>query len=241
MELPSEVSKSNHDSTPAIRPNRPSPTEQIDDFLARLPPSTTKATTAGPWIYISGPLPTPKPDIATLVREGTHLLRAYEDEAAILRANDNTSELTSLRETLERQIFALARETGVISGKWMLFAPPAVVDRWWALVARATAEGELGFGAKVATDDGGTWGGGGGGGRSGSGKTRLIAVYTRDYADREDVGRVLGRLVALGMVFVDGRPVYYKCDAFTYLGIMGRNSYGLRASLFSSGDVLGGN
>lgn len=68
----------------------------------------------------------------------------------------------------------------------MLFAPPARVDRWWALVALATAEREL------------------------------------------------------GLVAVDWRPVYYVCDSYTYFGIMGRKSYGLRASMFSSGDVLGG-
>lgn len=94
--------------------------------------------------------------------------------------------------------------------------------------------GALGFGAKVATcpaerEDG-----------SRSGRTRLIAVYTRDSADREDVGRVLRGLVELGLVTVGGRPIWYKCDAYTHLEVMGKNPYGLKVCLCSSLDVFKG-
>ena len=78
----------------------------------------------------------------------------------------------------------------------MLFAGAADVNRVWGIVARATVGGQLGVAAKVATERGG-------------GAARLVCVYTGDFADRGDVGRVVEGLVGLGLV--GGREVYYKC------------------------------
>ena len=114
----------------------------------------------------------------------------------------------------------------------MLFPMADDVNRFWSLVATATAAGELGHAAKVAADDG-----------SGNASARLICVYTEDFSDKEDVKRVLGRLVDMGLVTRKGpmgedRGIYYKADAFTNLGIDSKNEWGLKASLFSSKDVL---
>lgn len=45
----------------------------------------------------------------------------------------------------------LAAACGVLTGKWMLFPEPGRVNEVWGKVARATAAGELGVGAKVET------------------------------------------------------------------------------------------
>lgn len=111
----------------------------------------------------------------------------------------------------------------------MLFPTADSVDKYWAKVAEATAHGELGFRAKVATDAGG-----------GNGRARGVMVYTRDYEDIKDVRRLLQKLVELGLVRDEQKPIYYKVDAYTYLEILGDNPYGLKASLFSSKDVLAG-
>jgi hypothetical protein len=220
--------------------NARSPKEPVHDFLARLPPSTTKEEDVGPWIYVTDPHRKADPDeqaIANLVREGTELLHRFEDQKAELEAEHDrsrskskaalTRKLNPLRRTLEQDIFALARKTGVVSGKWMMFITADRVDRYWEAVVTGTVSGQLGDAAKVATDDG-------------SGRPRLIAIYTRDYADRQDVKRVLEQMVDLGLVKPDERPVYYKCDAFTYLRIMSDNPYGLKASMASSRDMLAG-
>ncbi|KAL5365732.1 hypothetical protein BJX96DRAFT_18907 [Aspergillus floccosus] len=220
--------------------NKPTADESIPDFLARLPASKTRVDDAGPWLYVNAPNhPAHEADIATLVAKGTKLLHAYEDKKAELEAAHDrsgaktraplTRKLNPIRQTLEKEIFALARETGVVTGKWMLFLTPDRIDEFWAAIVEATARGELGIAAKVATDEG-----------KGQDSARLLAVYTRDYADRDDVKRVIEKLVDLDLVKEDERPVYYKCDAYTYLQIMGNNPYGLRASLFSSRDVLSG-
>lgn len=140
--------------------------------------------------------------------------------------------LTPLRKQVETDLYAAAKEKGCTAGKWMLFPMAENVNRIWSLVATATAAGELGHAAKVATDEG-----------LGNAKPRLICIYTEDFSDKEDVTRVLKRLVEMGLVKEKGpmgeeRGIYYKADAFTHLGIDSKNDWGLKASLFSSRDVL---
>lgn len=226
------------------------PSESIEEFLERLPPSITDAATSvGPWIHIYNPRASPYTgSVSTLVTRGTELLHKYEEEKVALEAEHHKTttsksrstaakprmnaalgrKLVPIRRALETSLFALARETGVVSGKWMLFPTTDNVDEIWAAVAEATANDELGVSAKVATDDG-------------SGTGRLVAIYTHDYDDKEDVKRVLEKLIELGLVDSGSatRPIYYKCDAYTYLDIKSTNPYGLRASLYSSREVLG--
>ncbi|KAI9376275.1 hypothetical protein BJX61DRAFT_417402 [Aspergillus egyptiacus] len=224
--------------TPQFLPrNRHGRHESASDFLTRLPPSTTKAETIGPWIYASNlQIPYKEGDLPTLQRKGRERLERFEDEEAHVRyENDQKGgtkqalgrRLAPLRRKLEQDIFVLARETGIVTGKWMMFITADRVDHYWGVVAAATMNGELGIGAKVATDDG-------------QGRARLIAIYTKDYQDRDDIKRVLRRLMELDMVKRNERPIYYKCDVLTYLEILSDNPYGLKASSFSSADVLAG-
>lgn len=80
--------------------------------------------------------------------------------------------------------------------KWMLFIPPNEVNEVWAVVARATALGDLGTAAKVAPNDGDA--------------AQLICIYTEDFTDLEDIERVLRKLKDLGLFNPRGRPIYYK-------------------------------
>ena len=81
-----------------------------------------------------------------------------------------------------------------------MFCPPAEVNETWATLAHATANNELGIAAKVAprpqSDD--------------PRRDRLICVYTADFHDKADVGRVLQRLRELRLVESKGRVLYYK-------------------------------
>ncbi|CAI7629046.1 unnamed protein product [Penicillium viridicatum] len=224
-----------------IPPNQRGKAEPIARFLSRLPPSTTQAADVGPWIWMFNPhMPSKQNgdgDIPTLLRKGRELLQEYENESATLReAHDKsgakttaalTRKLNPMRKELEKSILDLARETGVTSGKWMLFPTVDRVDEFWGAVARAMEKGELGDVAKVATDDGG-------------GESRLICVYTDDFGDVEDVKRVVSKLVDIGLVGKGPRSVYYKSDAFTHLEISSKNEYGLKASMYSSREVLEG-
>lgn len=142
-------------------------------------------------------------------------------------------------------ILNLAHAARVRAGKWMLFCPPGEVNDIWSAVARATANNELGIAAKVAPkpED------------EDPRKDRLVCVYTADFRDKQDVGRVLQRLRELKLVEAKGRPIYYKpgmsrvilatpwpphidilVDAFTYIGIASGNPWELRSSIYNSKD-----
>ena len=218
--------------------------ETVASFLARLPPLTTPVDKYGYWIYIANPRSKARPtdeDRAGLMQRGRKILEDFEATKAGVEASmagkaksSISKKLTPLRKQAEADIYAAAKEKRYTSGKWMLFPTPDDVNRIWSLVATATANGELGHAAKVATDDG-----------SGNATPRLICVYTEDFPDMSDVRRVLGRLVDMGLVIKnkkgpmgEERGIYYKADAFTDLGIDSKNEWGLKASLYSSKDVL---
>ncbi|MCJ1310056.1 hypothetical protein MMC25_003717 [Agyrium rufum] len=137
----------------------------------------------------------------------------------------------------------------------------AEIDRVWKIVVEGTVEGTLGIAAKVATkmpdlddrDDENVDMDMDGENRNGNVRRRrrvrsdssLICVYTKDFSDLQDVKRVLDGLIVLGLVSplsADGRQrgIFYKCDAYTHLGIESNNNYGLKASLYSSRDMLSG-
>lgn len=84
--------------------------------------------------------------------------------------------------------------------QWMIFCSPATVNELWELVARATANNELGIAAKVAPrselDD--------------ARKDRLICIYTSDFMDKADVGRVLQRMRELKVADSSRQTIYYK-------------------------------
>ena len=111
----------------------------------------------------------------------------------------------------------------------MLFPPLAQVDNAWAKVCHAVDADRLGITAKVATasDDGYF-------------SSRLICIYTADFTDIQDVKRVLREMVKLGLVKTDtpNGVSYYKCDAWTHLGIYSKNEYGLKPSVYSSRELL---
>ncbi|KAL9127983.1 MAG: hypothetical protein Q9217_003244 [Psora testacea] len=215
--------------------------ETVSEFLARLPPYSTQTTDHGPWIYIANPSyrfdPTSE-DLRGFKKSATELLENFSNLQANTEASMDEAKslprrtLTPLRKQLERDIFNLARQKGITSGKWMLFPPPEDVDRVWKLVAQATADEELGHAAKVATDDG-----------AGNRRARLVCVYNEDYADKGEVKRILQRLDRMGLVrgkeaIGETRGIFYKADAYSWLEINGGNEWGLRPSLYSSKEVL---
>ncbi|KAJ5998720.1 hypothetical protein N7451_006530 [Penicillium sp. IBT 35674x] len=223
--------------------NKRGANESVTSFLARLPPSKTVFSGKDPWIWARGKANLIKNlelrDEATFIRKGTELLRVFEDTLSELRAAHDksgakttaslTRKLTPLRRELEKNIFALARETGVTGGKWMLFPSASEVDSTWKTLVTGMDEGTIRADAKVATEDGSG---------SGSGQSRLICVYTPDFEDKKDVKEVLLMLQNQGLFEPRKAPIFYKCDAYTLLEITSKNEYGLKASMYSSRDLL---
>lgn len=211
--------------------------ESVDSFLARLPPSTTTIEDIGPWIWVDNfylDRSRAQPDGAAFRTAGDRLLEEYRDKRDRLEGEGIhkatvTKKMYPDRLRLEHELLETAKSYGVTCGKWMLFPSPDYVDNVWLAIVRATAAGELGSAAKVATGDG-----------SGT-PTRLICVYTGDFSDKEDVKRVLMKLDQLGLARRgEQQGIYYKADAYTHMEINSGNEYKLRASMYSSKDVFDG-
>lgn len=219
-------------------------TETVAAFLQRLRPSTAKASDVGPWIFIANRAfkNTSKRDLRRMLDVGVGLLEDFEEDLEEIREGNTgrsnasksalTRKINTKRRKLETDILQLASDTGIVTGKWMLFPSADNLDDTWAAVAGATAKGTLGIEAKVATasDDGA------------SSRGRLICVYTKDFRDKEDLRRVLVRLIEIGVVSKGGgptaRPIYYKCDAYTHLDVSTGNQWGMKPSMYSSTEIL---
>ncbi|PHH54452.1 UPF0696 protein C11orf68 -like protein [Ceratocystis fimbriata CBS 114723] len=230
--------------------------ETIDAFLKRLPPSTTQVSPLVPWLYVCNPRsnftthktswqyqPSGGNEDEGPEMEGADLQRAQEGALVRLQAfHDTMKNVDSERKpqpfktrlsNFERSeavnnILQLSHSCQVRSGKWMLFAESESIDKFWKIIAQATIDDALGVAAKVQLSPESD---------PVQGRTeRLICIYTRNFFDQEDVERVLAKLRELKVTPM--KPIYYKPDIFTYLGIVPGNKYGIKASMYSSKDFL---
>lgn len=95
--------------------------------------------------------------------------------------------------------------------QWMIFAATDEVNAKWRIIAKATAQNELGTVAKVAPDDGVAR------------KERLICIYTYDFTDVGDVTRVAKKLKELQLIDSRGRGIFYKCGRYCLISDAGRS------------------
>lgn len=200
--------------------------ETVDNFLKRLPPATTDVSEACPWIFICNPYINRKhkslaqsqrvrgsedeapedelSDVPRFVEGGGERLSMVAEFSNFMNKS-NKSQAIVIREVNKAgkdaagEIRDLALNLHVKCGKWMIFCPVHSVNDTWDLVAKATANNELGIAAKVAP-------------RSAVDQRteRLICVYTADFSDMTDVQRVAAKLKQLGLIQPHGRPLYYK-------------------------------
>ena len=212
--------------------------ESIEDFVDRLRPSTSTRTDIGPWIWALNPHVEHHPvrsDFAGLKQRGSELLDKFQafQKKTETQMHDKarstiTRKLTPKRAALEKDLRKAAHGFNVEEGKWMLFPTVETLDHDWKLVAEGTTRNRLGIGAKVATA-----------GDDHDPNQRLICIYTRNFDDRNDVKRVLKQLVKMGLVREDSqRGIFYKCDAYSHLGIERGNDWGLGASMYGSRSML---
>jgi hypothetical protein len=97
---------------------------------------------------------------------------------------------------------ALAKKSGVLIGKWLIYRADTKIDRAWRTVATATFNRRLGISAKAST-------------AASKQKEHVICVYTDNYLDLTEVMRVRTKLRTLGFT----EELCYKPDLYTHLGI----------------------
>ncbi|KAI0157061.1 DUF1917-domain-containing protein [Hypoxylon sp. FL1284] len=229
-------------------------TETVDNFLERVPPATTDRTPESPWIWICNPYIKRKKkheasnqlirggedeapeeegaNLGSVVEGGMARLHLASEFISFCKSSRNqpavvTRECRKAGMDAVKDILDLAKAHRVRCGKWMIFSSVFQVNEIWATIAKATANNELGIAAKVAprwTTDKRT--------------DRLICVYTTDFSDTNDVRRVAEKLKQLGLIESNGRPLYYKPDVYTYLGIGQGNPWEIRASIYDTTSML---
>ena len=91
------------------------------------------------------------------------------------------------------------------AGKWLIFQEPDLVDAVWTKVRDSTVALELGISAKVSTAKPNP---------DSRDNRKVVYIYTKDWADEEDVLRVREKLRELG--FVD--RIGYKRNIETFAG-----------------------
>jgi hypothetical protein len=119
-------------------------------------------------------------------------------------------------------LLATAKQQGCTTGKWMIFVKPGWADFVWEKIARATAAGHLGCGAKIAPTQG-----------LHEHETTLCCIYVGDFSSRPEVQRVLLELEAMGLKIKCG----FKPDIFTELGIGSENDWKLPPTIYSRDEV----
>jgi len=119
----------------------------------------------------------------------------------------------------DEAIDKLAKESGLVIGKWLVYVSKDKIDETWKVIASSTFKGELGIDAKVSTAS-----------RVPLNDRYVICVYTKNYLDVEDVDRVREMLRKLGFV----ARLYYKPDIYTYLKIYKKTFPDIKASRYSS-------
>ncbi|KAI0431261.1 hypothetical protein F5Y09DRAFT_199595 [Xylaria sp. FL1042] len=228
-------------------------TETVNEFLSRLPPATTEGISGHCWIWICNPYIKRKSrneaenqrvpggedeapeekgaDLATLIQAGKERLHfassfIHDFRKPGLSNALITQETKKAGKDAAKDILGLAKGLRVTCGKWMLFCTAFEVNEVWEVIAQATAKNQLGIAAKVATKS-----------NLDQRTERLICVYTADFSDTKDVTRVAKKLKQLGLV--KSRPLYYKPDAYTYLGIASGNPWEIRPSIYDTRSLLG--
>lgn len=92
------------------------------------------------------------------------------------------------------------------NGKWLVFVDIENIDEVWAKIKAAVEEGKLGNRAKVATAKPNS--------NATDPETKVICVYTYDWADEEDVRKIREELRGLGIT----NKIPYKADEDTRSG-----------------------
>ncbi|KAK0460164.1 translation initiation factor eIF 4e-like domain-containing protein [Desarmillaria tabescens] len=108
----------------------------------------------------------------------------------------------------------IACESNVVSGKWLIFSDSRGLGEFWEDVVRLVCLFRRKGCAKVSPNKGHD--------------RYVICIYADDYTDLEDVNALRDGLRRIGVTWKIG----FKMDAYTHLGIYGKNAWGIRPNRY---------
>ena len=129
------------------------------------------------------------------------MLACWRDEIKAMASLHVRKSRPSLATKVTEYVKRVARETGYLSGKWMIFGTGRSIENQWVKVKEAVHASQLGACAKFSDP-------------SRDHPRRVICVYTYSFEDEEDIWRKLRTLHGM-----DVHPTSWKPDVLTHLGV----------------------
>ena len=184
--------------------------ETVDEYLARTRNMSGRRTL----LRVANPYSPPhwKPARDTYCRAGKERLRMFSDFIKFYGYGNETGGKRDLgdirmeREEVMRNLTRLADVCELRAGKWIIHVPHDRCEEAWRKIVTATVKNELGSEACVKRGDSESSAISGG---------KLFKVFTRDYRDKAEAARLLGRLDKLGILNRD-KEIYYKSGSFPH-------------------------
>ncbi|KAL0578941.1 hypothetical protein V5O48_003032 [Marasmius crinis-equi] len=183
--------------------------EQLSNFVCTFSPSKVTGEQCD-WISISRGNHADAPTCDINAVEG--MKTAF---ATLARGHRQDGNITLTVASLDE----LARTYGVTKGKWMMFCTTEEVDALWERIVRFVCLEEGGGDegcryARVSPNKGDD--------------QHVVSVYVDDFGRNEEVMRVREALRGIGFE----RPIGFKMDAYTVLGIYRRNPWGISCNRY---------
>ena len=153
------------------------------------------------WEYVYSRCQTgPNADVYRVPQEP--MLRIWWNQLVRITSQHVRKSRPALAVKLTEYLKKAARETGFLSGKWLIFGEGRSIEVQWVKVKEAVCASKLGACAKLSekTHD----------------RPRVICVYTYSFEDEADVWRTLRALHAMNVY-----PTSWKPDILTHLSIPG--------------------
>ncbi|KAF9267596.1 DUF1917-domain-containing protein [Marasmius fiardii PR-910] len=175
----------------------------LSNFICNFSPSRVSRSTCD-WISIdSGATHGYLPSPLALAA-----MKASFEELASAHRRDGNITLTVA--SLDK----LARRHGVTAGKWMMFCTTAEVDVVWERIVKFICFEERRGYARVSPNKGDD--------------QHVVSVYVEDFEQFAEVMRVRETLRRIGF----DRPIGFKMDAYTSLGIYKGNQWGINCNRY---------
>lgn len=221
----------------------PESTLALEEFLGKYRPSMVQDDGNKPWIWVKGSKSAKEePEHDAAVEEATEMLKEItekvekiKNDASIpTRSNKKTGAISKkeLREQVQAEaterLKAISVKHGVVSGKWLIFAPADKVDQIWTKLAISLVSGPLAatpaYRAKVATSP-----------RSETpNHQHVICLYMPDVYDEQAVKEVMKVLLRNHGLNLSG----VKSNLYTAVGIDSKHPSGIQSTVWKNTSLM---
>jgi len=190
------------------------PNETLQEFLDRVKPSQTSASSSISWIYVPGShMQVTIDDDAKphCVQELRCLVENWAQQMNRLAPSKVAKESA----IVSANIFALAKYYNYGSGKFLISCDATTIDEIWSRVARATSEGKLGSGAKVSVCQQ-------------SNNPHVLCIYVECFWDEAKIYQILCHLSHMNL-----HAKVFKADIFSCLRFYDLKALHLHSFLYN--------